>query len=84
MWYTTADARRDAEKQAANQRDDRQSPNCSSFCARGEPCSITEDGKCDAACDSAMPANVELSGPTAALSPEGPVEGTVRRLYAKW
>ena len=57
MWYTTADARRDAEKQAANQRDDRQSPNCSSFCARGEPCSITDDGKCDAACDSAMPAN---------------------------
>ena len=66
MWYTTADARRDAEKQAANQRDDRQSPNCSSFCARGEPCSITEDGKCDAACDSAMPANAPANAPASA------------------
>ena len=46
MWYTTEDARRDAAKQSANQRDDRPSPDCSSFCAAGEPCAITEDGKC--------------------------------------
>ena len=54
MWYTTWDARRDAAKQAANQRDDRPSPGCSSFCAVGEPCAITDDGKCDAARDKAF------------------------------
>lgn len=51
MWHTTEDARRDAAKQAANQRDDRPSQNCSSFCAAGEPCAITADGNCDAARD---------------------------------
>ena len=46
MWYTTADARRDAEKQSA-QRDGNPTQECSSFCAPGEQCAITADGGCD-------------------------------------
>ena len=53
MWYTTEDARRDASKQTAKQKDERMPPDCSSFCTTGEPCAITENGKCDAARDKA-------------------------------
>lgn len=56
MWYTTEDARRDAARQAEH-RGDRPSPECSSLCAIGERCVITEDGKCDAVCGKALPAN---------------------------
>ncbi len=51
-WYTTSDARRDAEKQ----REIREKSNlptslCSTFCAYESEgrCAITDDGKCDAA-----------------------------------
>ena len=47
MWYTTEDARRDAARQA-EQRGVRPTPECSSLCAIGERCVITEDGRCDA------------------------------------
>ncbi len=50
MWYTTEDARRDAARQAEARlkRPPPPSPECSSLCAAGERCVITEDGSCDA------------------------------------
>jgi len=49
-WYTTSDARRDAEKQAAIREQAGLSSRCSTFCAYEEEgrCAVTEDGKCDA------------------------------------
>lgn len=48
-WYTTADAHRDAERQR-QQRESvgLPSPHCSTFCAAGERCAITADGRCGA------------------------------------
>lgn len=50
MWYYTEDARRDAAMQAEKRAGKPNMPTtrCSSLCADGEPCAITEDGKCDA------------------------------------
>lgn len=50
-WYTTADARRDAEKQAAiREQANLPSPHFSTFCAYESEghCALTQDGKCDA------------------------------------
>ena len=48
-WYTTADARRDAmRQQQERERAGLPSPHCSTFCAEGERCAITENGRCDA------------------------------------
>lgn len=48
-WHTTADARRDAERQQIA-RDSARLPSlhCSSFCAAAEPCAVTGTGQCDA------------------------------------
>lgn len=50
-WYTTADARHDAEKQAAiREQANLPSKQCSTFCAYEDEgrCAITHDGECDA------------------------------------
>lgn len=48
-WYTTSDAVRDANRQRQErERAGLPSPKCSTFCATGERCAITGDGKCDA------------------------------------
>lgn len=49
-WYTTNDARRDAEKQTAIREKAGLSNQCSTFCAYEDEgrCVVTQNGECDA------------------------------------